>query len=170
VPSPRWRATERIALHAQRRTHLGLLLSGREALYDMLGVMTSVGGVGGVFGCFIDGRSSRTMVRFAVSMMIFSSSSSYANDSQPIWVCCCLGREALNDILGGMATEGGVGGGIGVFVYSIQLNKRDEPSINKLGGVLCVAQDRKVICKHDYSGNSRSLVFIMNHHQHQIRL
>jgi hypothetical protein len=150
-----------------------MLLSGREALYDMLGVMTSVGGVGGVFGCFIDGRLSRTMVRFAVSMMIFSSSSSYANDSQPIWVCCCLGREALNDILGGMATEGGVGGGIGVFVYSIQLNKRDEPSINKLGGVLlCLAQDRKVICKDDYSGDSRALVFIMNHHhhQHQIRL
>jgi hypothetical protein len=49
------------------------------------------------------------------------------------------------------------------LVYSIQLNRRDEPSINKLGGVLCVAQDRKVICKHDYSGDSRGLVFIMNH-------
>jgi hypothetical protein len=133
----------------------------------MLGGMATEGSVGGVFGGLIDGRSSRTMVRFAVSMMIFSSSSSYANDSH-----CCLGREALNDMLYGMATEGGVGGGIGGLVYSIQLNRRDEPSINKLGGVLCVAQDRKVICKHDYSGDSRRLVFIMNHrhHQHQIRL
>jgi hypothetical protein len=141
----------------------------------MLGGMASEGGVGGVFGCLIDGRSSRIMVRFAVSMMIFSSSSSYANDSQPIWVCCCLGREALNDMLSGMATEGGVGGGIGGLVYSIQLNRRDEPSINKLGSVLCVAQDRKVICKHDYSGDSSALVFIMDHHhhhhqQHQISL
>jgi hypothetical protein len=59
------------------------------------------------------------------------------------------------------------------LVYSpIKLDRRDEPSINKLGSVLCVAQDRKVICKHDYSGDSRGLVFIMNHrhHQHQIRL
>jgi hypothetical protein len=68
------------------------------------------------FGGLIDGRSSRTMVRFAVSRIIFSSSSSYANDSQPIWVCCCLGREALNDMLGGMATEGGVGGGFGGLI------------------------------------------------------
>jgi hypothetical protein len=75
-------------------------------------------------------------------------------------------------MLGGMAPEGSVGGGIGGLVYSIQLKRRDEPSINKLGGVLCVAPDRKVICKHDYSGDSRGLVFITNHrhHQHQIRL
>ena len=44
------------------------------------------------------------------------------------------------------------------LVYSIQLNRRDEPSANKLGGVLCVAQDREAICKHDYSGDSRGLV------------
>ena len=82
------------------------------------------------------------------------------------------GREALDDMMGGMASEGGVGGVFGGLVYSIQLNRRDEPSINKLSGVLCVAQDRKVICKDDYSGDSRALVFIMNHHhhQHQIRL
>jgi hypothetical protein len=149
-----------------------MLLSSREALDDMLGGMATEGGVGGVFGGLIDGRSSRTIVRFAVSIMIFSSSSSCANDSQPIWVCCCLGREALNDMLGGMATEGGVGGGIGGLVYSIQLNRRDELSINKLGSELCVAQDRKVICKHDYSGDSRGLVFIMNHlyRQYQIPL
>jgi hypothetical protein len=83
------------------------------------------------------------MVRFAVSVMIFSSSSSYANDSQPIWVCCCLGREELNDMLGGMAIEGGVGGSFGGLI-------------------------------DDYSGDSRGLVFIMNHrhhqHQHQICL
>jgi hypothetical protein len=43
------------------------------------------------------------------------------------------------------------------FGYSIQLN-REEPSPNKWGGVLCVAQDHKVICKHDYIGESRGLV------------
>jgi hypothetical protein len=74
----------------------------------MLGGMATEGGVGGVFGGLIDGRSSRTMVRFAVSMTVFSSPSSYANDSQPIWVCCSLGREALNEMLGGMAIEGGI--------------------------------------------------------------
>jgi hypothetical protein len=47
----------------------------------MLGGMATEGCVGGVFGGLIECRSSRTMVRFAVSMMIFSSYSSYANDS-----------------------------------------------------------------------------------------
>ena len=40
----------------------------------MLGGMATGGGVGGGFGGLIDGRSSRTMVRFAVSMMLSSSS------------------------------------------------------------------------------------------------
>jgi hypothetical protein len=41
--------------------------------------------------------------------------------------------------------------------YSLQLN-RQEPLPGKRGGVLCVAQDHEVICKHDYIGDSRGLV------------
>ena len=36
--------------------------------------MATEGGVGGGFGGVVDGRSSRTMVRFAVSVMLSSSS------------------------------------------------------------------------------------------------
>jgi hypothetical protein len=51
-----------------------LISMGREALNDMLGGMATEGGVGGGFGGLIDGRSSRTMVKFAVSTMLSSSS------------------------------------------------------------------------------------------------
>jgi hypothetical protein len=44
------------------------------------------------------------------------------------------------------------------LVYSIELDRRDEPSANKLGSVLCVAQDCEEICKRDYTGDSRGLV------------
>jgi hypothetical protein len=40
----------------------------------MFGGMATEGGVGGGFGGVVDGRSSRTMVRFAVSVMLSSSS------------------------------------------------------------------------------------------------
>ena len=70
-------------------------------------------------------------------------------------ICCHMGSIDLLACDASRTTKVGAKEGL---VYSVQLNTRDEPSANKLGGVLCVAQDREVICKHDYSGDSRGLV------------